>query len=106
MTGKALDPQLVKQARREDMQYLGTLHPTKGILTYSAEPQGLTGSPEHAYEKLARIYHDMLADGRLTRMADGLHVLSMSIEEGEKNLREVFTRARKCGLTFKPKKRW
>ena len=61
---------------REDMQYLGTLHPTKGILTYAAEPQGLTGSPEHAYEKLARIYHDMLASNRLTRMADGLHVLS------------------------------
>ena len=89
---------------REDIQYLGTLHPTRGILCYSAEPQGLQGSPEHAYEKLGRIYHDMMAEGRLTRMADGIHVLANTVGEAAENLREVFVRARKCGLTFKPKK--
>ena len=89
---------------REDIQYLGTVHPFKGVVVYRAEPQGLNGSPEHAYEKLGRIYHDLIAEAKLTRMADGIHILGQNVEESRETLREVFIRARNCGLTFKPKK--
>ena len=58
-----------------DSQYLGTVHPFKGLMVYTTEPQGLLNSGEHAYERLGRIYGDMCADERLTRMADGLYVL-------------------------------
>ena len=47
---------------RRDMQYLGTYHPKKGMLVYTCQPQGLLMTSQDAYEKLARIFSDMLAD--------------------------------------------
>ena len=89
---------------REDIQYLGTVHPSKGVMVYVVEPQGLAGASEHAYEKLARIYGSLISKGKLTRMADGLHVLAQTIDEGYETLEEVFKLARFCGLHFKPSK--
>ena len=59
----------------QDSQFLATVHPFKGLLVYTVEPQGLLNSGEHAYERLARIYGDMSASEHMTRMADGLYVL-------------------------------
>ena len=39
----------------EASQYLATVHPFKGLLVYTVEPQGLMNSGEHAYERLGRI---------------------------------------------------
>ena len=89
---------------RQDIQFLGTVHPYKGVLVYSCEPQGLRGSPEHSYEKLTRIYGDLLRDNKATRMADGIHIGAQTIEEAKETLKEVLNRARLCGLTFKPGK--
>ena len=89
---------------RHDIQFLGTVHPTKGVLVYTVEPQGLTGASEHAYEKLARVYGSLIASGKLTRMADGIHVLAKTVDEGYETLSEVFRLARYCGLHFKPSK--
>ncbi len=89
---------------RKDIQFLGTVHPSKGILVYTVEPQGLTGASEHAYEKLARVYGSLIASGKLTRMADGIHVLAQTVDEGYETLSEVFRLARYCGLHFKPSK--
>ena len=89
---------------RKDIQFLGTVHPSKGVVVYTVEPQGLAGASEHAYEKLARIYGPLIAAGKLTRMADGLHVLANTIEDGYETLSEVFRLARFCGLHFKPTK--
>ena len=33
---------------RKDIQFLGTVHPFKGVMVYSAEPMGLNGAPEHS----------------------------------------------------------
>ena len=52
---------------RQYIQFLGTVHPYKGVLVYSCESQGLRGSPEHSYEKLTRIYGDLLRDDKFTR---------------------------------------
>ena len=40
----------------------------------------------------------------MTRMADGLFVLGDTLESLETNFREVLSRSRLCGLTFKPSK--
>ena len=87
-----------------DIKYLGTIHPYKGLRVYTVDPQGLKGASERCYEKLARIYGDMVQSGQLAQMADGLHPLGDSIPELIKNYTEVLRRARECGLTFKPNK--
>ena len=88
----------------EDSQYLATVHPFKGLMVYTVEPQGLLNSGEHAYERLARIYGDMCSDERMTRMADGIYVLGNTFKELYDNLYEVFKRAQTANLTFKPSK--
>ena len=88
----------------EDSQYLATVHPFKGLMVYTVEPQGLLNSGEHAYERLGRIYGDMCATERMTRMADGLYVLANTYADLFENLKEVFERAKKSNLTFKPSK--
>ena len=59
---------------------------------------------ERYYEKLARIYGDMVQNGRLAQMVDGLHVLGDTIPQLCQNYCEVLSRAETCGLTFKPSK--
>ena len=88
----------------EASQYLATVHPFKGLLVYTVEPQGLMNSGEHAYERFGRIYGDLCANEKLTRMADGLYVLGNTFGELFENLHEVFERARTANLTFKPSK--
>merc|ERR1711911_504091 len=53
---------------RQDIQYLGTLHPTKGVMVFTCYPQGVVGAPEHSYEKLARVFHDLIAKKEVIRM--------------------------------------
>ena len=89
---------------REDIQYLGVLHPYKGVLAYSVEPQGLKGASEHAYEKLGRIFGSMCQVGTAFRQADSLFALGDSLPELRKNLREIFVKIRANGLTLKPSK--
>ena len=88
----------------EDSQYLATVHPFKGLMIYTVEPQGLLNSGEHAYERLARIYGDMCACEQMTRMADGLYILGNTLADLYGNLKEVFKRADIANLTFKPSK--
>ena len=88
----------------QDSQYLATVHPFKGLLVYTVEPQGLLNSGEHAYERLGRIYGDMCAREAMTRMADGLYVLGNTYAELYENLHEVLNRAEIANLTFKPSK--
>ena len=87
-----------------DKQYLGTMHPFKGLRVYAAEPQGLRNASEHGYERLARIFGDLCGTEKMTRMADGLYILADTLPELQQNFKEVLWRARNCGLTFKPKK--
>ena len=51
--------------RKEDIQYLATPHPYKGLRVYCVEPQGLRNASEHAYERLARIFGDLYVIGSL-----------------------------------------
>ena len=88
----------------QDIQYLATPHPFKGLRVYTCEPQGLKNASEHAYERLSRIYGDLCESERMTRMADGLFVLGDTLDDLYVNFEEVLTRARLCGLTFKPSK--
>ena len=88
----------------EDCQYLATPHPFKGLRVYTCEPQGLKNAGEHAYERLGRVYGDLCAEEKMTRMADGLYVLGDTLEDLSKNFIEVLKRAELCGLTFKPSK--
>ena len=46
----------------------------------------------------------MVKADRLSRHADGLHVLGDSLEELHGNLKEVLERLQKCGMTLKPSK--
>ena len=74
------------------------------VRVYTCEPQGLKNASEHDYEKLARIYGDLCGEEKMTRMADGLFILGETLEDLEANFIEVLSRARLCGLTFKPSK--
>ena len=58
--------------RAEDAQYLGVIHPFKGLRVYTKKPMGLKNASEDAYELLARLFGDMCQAGHMTRMADGL----------------------------------
>ena len=44
----------------EDSQYLGTMHPFKGVLIYSCMAQGVKGASETSYERIERIFGDMV----------------------------------------------
>jgi len=90
--------------QHEDIKYLGTVHPFKGLRVYTCDPQGLKGASERSYEKLLRIFGDMVQSSRLAQMADGLHVLGQSVHELACNYVEVLNRADACNLTFKPSK--
>ena len=90
--------------KTEDIQYLATPHPFRGLRVYTCEPQGLKNASEHAYERLARIYGDLCQTEQMTRMADGLFVLGQTLEDLFANFTEVLLRARLSGLTFKPSK--
>ena len=39
--------------KKEDMKFLATQHPFKGLRIYTCEPQGLRGVSEHSYERTA-----------------------------------------------------
>ena len=90
--------------KKEDMQYLATPHPFKGLRVYTVEPQGLRNASEHSYEKLTRIYGDLRQADKMTCMADGLYALGDTLEQLKENFIEILQRARNAGLTFKPKK--
>ena len=89
---------------REDAQYLGVVHPYQGLFVYVCEPQGLKNASEHAYERLARIFGDLCRQEKMTRHADGLHVLGDTMEELYDNLAVVLERCKLSGLTLKPSK--
>ena len=89
---------------REDAQYLGVVHPYQGLFVYVCEPQGLKNASEHAYERLARIFGDLCRQEKMTRHADGLHVLGDTMEELYENLAIVLERCKLSGLTLKPSK--
>ena len=89
---------------RESTQYLGVIHPYKGILVYTVSPMGLRNSSEIAYERLTRIFGDMQRDRRLCRQADALIVGGQTVEIMMENLEEMFSRLRSCGMTIKPSK--
>ena len=90
--------------RRCDAQFLGVNHPFKGLYVYVCEPQGLRNASEHAYQRLAVIFGDMVRTDRMTRHADGLHVLGDTEQELYNNLSEVLFRVKESGLTLKPSK--
>ena len=90
--------------QRDNIKFLGTVHPFKGVRVYTCDPQGLKGASERSYEKLLRIYGDLIQQHRLAQMADGLHVLGDTINELATNYEEVLSRAAACNLTFKPSK--
>ena len=90
--------------RKEDIQYLATPHPYKGLRVYCVEPQGLRNASEHAYERLARIFGDLCMQEKMTRMADGLYIVGDTLQELIDNFTQVLMRARNSNMTFKPKK--
>ena len=89
---------------REDIQWLGVLHPFKGVMCYACEPQGLKGASEHAYEKLSRIFGSLCRAGKAIRQADSLFAVGDTLEELRDNLELVFERVQLNGLTIKPSK--
>ena len=90
--------------RREDCSWLGVQHPYKGVFIYTASPQGLKNSSEFSYDRLGKVYGDMVQQGRMTRMADGLYPLGDTGQELLENYTEVLRRAENAGFTFKPSK--
>lgn len=90
--------------QKSDLKYFGTIHPFKGVRIYTSDPQGLKGASEQSYEKLVRIFGDLVQAGRLAQMADGLHVLGNLVMDLARNYVEVLNRAEKYRLTFKPSK--
>ena len=90
--------------KQEDLQFLATQHPYKGIRIYKVEPQGLRGASEHAYERLSRIFGDLCQEGKMARQADGLFVGGETLQSFYDNLREVFMKLRNANFTIKPSK--
>ena len=89
---------------RVDSQYLATFHPFRGLLVYVVEPEGLKNVSEHGYEVLSRVYGDMCAEGKMTRIGDKLFPVGDTYEELAANYEETLRRADLSGLTFQPGK--
>ena len=89
---------------KHDAQYLGVVHPYQGLFVYTCEGQGLKNASEHAYERLAVIFGDLVRQEKMTRHADGLHVLGDTVQELYDNLALVLERCKLAGLTLKPSK--
>ena len=89
---------------KHDAQYLGVVHPYQGLFVYTCEGQGLKNVSEHAYERLAVIFGDLVRQEKMTRHADGLHVLGDTVQELYDNLALVLERCKLAGLTLKPSK--
>ena len=90
--------------KRQDCAYLGVQHPFKGVMVYTVEPQGLRNAGENSFEKLGRMLGDMIQEGKAARMADAVHALGNTVDELYENLKEILTRAKLSGFTFKPSK--
>ena len=88
----------------EDSAKLAVVHPYGGLRVYTVLPQGLRNSAEWGSEILARIYGDMVQSKKCTRIADQIYVLGESLTDLLDNFKEVLSRARTAGLTFKPAK--
>ena len=89
---------------RSDCQWLGVMHPFDGPLCYTASPQGLKNSSEQSYNRLAKIFGDMIRDNKMTRMADGLYPIADTLDELLTNYTEVVDRVEKSNMTLKPAK--
>merc|ERR1712101_33870 len=89
---------------KKDAEYLGVFHPYKGLYVYACEPQGLKNASEHAYERLAVIFGDLCREEKMTRHADGLHVLGDTVQELYDNLSLVLERCWLAGYRLKPSK--
>ena len=76
--------------KKEDIQYLATQHPFKGLRVYTCEPQGIRGASEHSYERLSRVFGDLCQEEKMARQADGLFVGGNTIEEFYDNLIKAF----------------
>ena len=92
--------------KRQDCAYLAVMHPTRGVMVYSASPQGLKNSSEFSYDRLGRVFGKMVEDARLTRMADGLYPLGDTPEELLENFIAMLALAEEAGFTFQPAKTW
>ena len=90
--------------RREDCAWLGVMHPFLGPMCYTTSPQGLRNSSEFSYDRLARVFGDMIRQKKLTRMADGLFVLGDSERELLMNYLETIERCSLANLSLKPAK--
>ena len=60
----------------EDLQYLATPHPFGGLRVYTCEPHGIRNASEHGFERLARVYSDLVQDGQVAIIADALYILA------------------------------
>ena len=89
---------------RKFCQYVATIHPYEGTKVYTVLPQGMRGSSEFAYEKLTRIFADMVQEEKACTMADGLYIMAADEKELIRNWREALTITSECGLTLKPGK--
>ena len=90
--------------RREDCSWLGVMHPFLGPMCYTTSPQGLRNSSEFSYDRLARVFGEMIRQKRLTRMADGLFVLGDTEKELLTNYLETIERCSQANLSLKPAK--
>ena len=52
--------------KRQDCAYLAVMHPTCGVMVYSASPQGLKNSSEFSYNCLGRVFGKMVEDALST----------------------------------------
>ena len=88
----------------DDIKYLATPHPFKGMRVYQVQPQGIKNASENCGERLSRIFGDLCQEDNMCIHADGLYVGGDNLEEVFVNLTEVFTRLRNSGMTIKPSK--
>ena len=68
-------------------------------------PRDQKNSSEFSYDRLGRVYGQLVQEGRMTRMADGLYPIGDTEEELLTNYTEVLKRAEKAGFTFKHPRR-
>ena len=87
---------------RQSSQYMGVIHPMRGLTVYSVTAMGMKNSAEQLDEMLARTFGEMKYHDKITTNADAIIPLANTPQQLLENFRETLQRARLAGLTFKP----
>ena len=83
---------------KESMKYVGVVTPFKGTRVYGRGAMGMPGTETALEEMLSRILGELMASGKITKIADDIYCGGETVDEVKENWTEVLSLLKKNGL--------